>query len=64
MVRAAPSLELLYQVLDVAEAVGCGEVQQDAALLLQGHLLEVLVPEGSTGWAPSCSPPLQAQVPP
>lgn len=46
MVRAPPSLELLHQVLDVAEAVGCSKVQQDLALPLQSHLLEVLVPEG------------------
>lgn len=47
VVWAAPALELLHQVLDVAEAVGCGEVQQDLAIPLQNHLLEVLVPEGT-----------------
>ena len=47
VVRAAPALELLHQVLDVSEAVSCGKVQQDLALPLQNHLLEVLVPEGT-----------------
>lgn len=46
VVLGLPPLELLHQVLDVPEAVGDGEAQQNLAVLLQRHLLEVLVPTG------------------
>ena len=46
MVRGLSPLEFLHQVLDVPEAVASGKAQQHHTILLQGHLLEVLVPMG------------------
>lgn len=49
VVRRLPPLELLHQILDVAETIcGC-ETQQDNSVFLQSHFLKVFVPvaEGS-----------------
>ena len=41
VVVAALPLELLHQVLDVAEAVGDGELEHGLAIPLQTHLAKV-----------------------